>query len=80
MKASAREIHRIRREFDRYHARDYRVKCLGCRRWMCMRPRGVTLLQRRASPNAGLCIECPLPGDKTDPLVLVAMAASGKVS
>jgi hypothetical protein len=72
---TASSIAEAKLRIDEYKRRDYRVKCIVCRRWMQHRPRGQTTLLRRPSPHAGHCVECPLPGDKTDPMVLLAQSA-----
>lgn len=54
--------------FDEYTRRDYRVKCLGCRRWM--RWHSSSHPRRRRAPHAAYCTTCPVKDKRTfDPLL-----------
>lgn len=50
----------VKRHPADYEARDFRVKCRVCGRWMRYAPTSATPVRRRPAPHAGSCTECPL--------------------
>jgi len=47
-------------KFDEYRAKDYRVKCAHCCRFMRYEPTAKTPARRRPAPHATTCTECPI--------------------
>lgn len=60
-----------RSKFDEYRAKDHRVKCALCNRFMRYSPTEKTPARRRHPPHAGTCTECPIIRFDGDTMVLV---------
>lgn len=54
--------------FEEFRARDFRIKCHSCGRWMRHHPTKKTPLKRRSKPVAGCCVECPLTCEQKERL------------
>ena len=48
----------IEHRIEEYRRRDYRTRCMKCRRWMRKKPTAKTPTLRQKRPNAEVCVDC----------------------